>query len=532
MSDRSLQRPQVPGHRVESLLGRGLSGTVWQGRDAMGRAVAIKVPHEAGWLADEDATRTEAHVLMAVRHEHLVTLRDVVMMGDGRVALVFDLVTGASVRSTVAARGQLRPGEVVTVVTPLCEALEALHGAGGLHGDVSPSNVMLTAVGKPLLLDLGAARLAGSPTDAPVYGTPGFVAPEVRQGLAPTEASDVFSVGALAWFCLTGNGAPDTMLRLDPDVIRSHVGPELAEVIGGCIDPDPARRPSSPEVARLFYDTVPAEAVEVVIGGDVASALTHRIRAEARDEAATPAETTRGWRARWRARWQTRRQTARPWRRSRPPGRGPRGWRPTRAAAVLGVLLALVVVVLGVGVVSARSTASANEPAETGAPGRPPGPLMVSGPTGSPTARATVSSAAAGEALVRRPEAPRTAPQELIQALSDRRVATFTTRDDAQLDRVDEPASPAHAADAAIIERLRTDGAHWEGLSLEVARATSVSAGGTRAVVRARVDWTAYVVVTEGQRVERPAATGEVLDFTLVRGAQGWRLAAISAPAS
>ena len=91
----------MPGHRVESLLGRGLSGTVWQGRDAMGRAVAIKVPHEAGWLADEDATRTEAHVLMAVRHEHLVTLRDVVMMGDGRVALVFDLVTGASVRSTV-----------------------------------------------------------------------------------------------------------------------------------------------------------------------------------------------------------------------------------------------------------------------------------------------------------------------------------------------------------------------------------------------------------------------------------------------
>jgi hypothetical protein len=157
---------------------------------------------------------------------------------------------------------------------------------------------------------------------------------------------------------------------------------------------------------------------------------------------------------------------------------------------------------------------------------------MVSGPTGSPTARATVSPAAAVEALVRRPDAPRTAPQELIQALSDRRVATFTTRDVAQLDRVDEPASPAHAADAAIIERLRTDGAHWEGLSLEVARAKSVSAGGTRAVVRARVDWTAYVVVTEGQRVERPAATGEVLDFTLVRGAQGWRLAAISAPAS
>lgn len=217
---------------MEVVVGRGASSTVWSGRDAMGRAVAIKVPHETGWLADEEATRTEQHVLLAVRHEHLVTLRDVVAMADGRVALVFDLVTGAPLRGTVSARGHLRPGEAVTVVTPLCEAVAVLHGAGGLHGDVSPSNVMLTAQGKPLLLDLGAARLAGSALDAPVHGTAGFVAPEVRQGMPPSEASDVFSLGALAWFCLTGNGAPDTMLRLDPEVIRSHVGDELAMVIG------------------------------------------------------------------------------------------------------------------------------------------------------------------------------------------------------------------------------------------------------------------------------------------------------------
>ena len=237
----------MPGHRVETVIGRGASSTVWQGRDAMGDAVAIKVPHEVGWLADEQAARTEQHVLMAVRHEHLVGLRDVVTMPDDRTALVFDLVTGASLRGMVRSRGHLRPGEVVTVVTPLCEAVAALHSAGGLHGDISPSNVMLTAEGKPLLLDLGAARLAGSPLDAPVLGTPGFVAPEVRQGLAPTEASDVFSLGALAWFCLTGNGAPDTMLRLDPEVVRSHVGADVAEVIGArdpgrCTRRSPLRR--------------------------------------------------------------------------------------------------------------------------------------------------------------------------------------------------------------------------------------------------------------------------------------------------
>ncbi|MCU1536241.1 MAG: serine/threonine protein kinase, partial [Humibacillus sp.] len=266
----------MPGHRLERVIGAGASGTVWAARDAMGRAVAVKVAHEAAWFEGEEAElacRTEQHVLLAVRHEHLVALRDVVPLADGRVALVFDLVTGAPLAGTVHARGHLRPGEVVTVVTPLCEAVATLHAAGGLHGDISPSNVMVTAEGKPLLLDLGAARLAGAPVDAPVHGTPGYVAPEVREGLAPGEASDVFSLGALAWFCLTGNGAPDTVLRLDPDTVRSHVGPELAELVGACIDPDPARRPASAALARLFYDAVPAEPVEVVVGADEASAL-------------------------------------------------------------------------------------------------------------------------------------------------------------------------------------------------------------------------------------------------------------------
>jgi hypothetical protein len=134
--------------------------------------------------------------------------------------------------------------------------------------------------------------------------------------------------------------------------------------------------------------------------------------------------------------------------------------------------------------------------------------------------------------LLRRADAPRAAPQDLIQALSDRRAEALIARDPARLARVDRPSSPAWSADAAVIERLRAEGTHWEGLSLEVAQAAPVSGTSTQAVLRARVDWTAYVVVRPGQRLDQPAATGEVLDFTLVRGAQGWRLTAISAPTS
>ena len=120
----------------------------------------------------------------------------------------------------------------------------------------------------------------------------------------------------------------------------------------------------------------------------------------------------------------------------------------------------------------------------------------------------------------------------MLQALSDRRAEALVTRDPARLSRVDGPSSPAWAADAAVIDRLRTEGARWEGLALEVARAAPVAAASTRTVIRARVDWTAYAVVGRGKRVEQPAETGDVLDFTLVRTDLGWRIAAISAPAS
>ena len=253
--------------------------------DRAGVAVAVKVPRPGSdW--DPSGWAVERQVLLAVRHEHLVPLRDVVELSDGRTALVFDLVTGALLRSMVHARGQLRPGEVVTILTPICQAVAALHAAGGSHGDISAGNITLTAAGRPLLLDLGAA--ASWVTADQVCGTEGFIAPEVREGAAPTAASDVFSLGAVAWFCLTGYGAPDTVQRLDLDTVRSHVGDELAEVIAASIDPDPARRPEAPRLARLLYDAVQPEPVEVVVGADDASALTHRLRADAAHEQPAP----------------------------------------------------------------------------------------------------------------------------------------------------------------------------------------------------------------------------------------------------
>ncbi|HET9632686.1 MAG TPA: serine/threonine-protein kinase [Terrabacter sp.] len=498
-------RPQVPGHRVDAVIGAGASAVVWSGTDPTGRRVAIKVPRRGRQAGDAQESLAEQQVLLAVQHDHLVPLRSVVPLRDGREALVFDLVTGAALGGMVRSRGHLRAGEVVTVLTPICEAVAHLHAAGGVHSDISPSNVMVTPEGRPVLLDLGAVRIAGAVPGA-VHGTDGFVAPEVRLGSPACDASDVYALGAVAWFCLTGNGAPDTMMRLDPETVVSHVGPELAPVVAAAIDPEPERRPSAAGLARLFYDAVTPEPVEVVVDVDPAAALTRRLRAQADDgPPSTPGpRSARRWSGRlvW-PRWASL----------------PRSLRWPRPAAVS----ALVVVPL----LAAAGWAFAGQQ-----PGSSTGRSVAtaSAPPSPPVAAAATTASAAPDALLRDPASPSSRPEDVLQALSDRRATVLGARDARALGAVHAPGSPSLVSDQQLVGALVKADTRWEGLHLEVAEARFVSGSPTRAVLRARVDWTAYVVVVGGRtRTGKPADRGRELDFTLERGSQGWRISDISA---
>ena len=127
--------------------------------------------------------------------------------------------------------------------------------------------------------------------------------------------------------------------------------------------------------------------------------------------------------------------------------------------------------------------------------------------------------------------APARSPEDLLQVLSDRRAAALVSRDPADLAAVDAAGSPSEAADRALVSELVRSGLRWRQLRLQVAEAAYVEGSSTRAVLRARVDWTAYVVVgSDGRVTTRPADAGERLDFTVVRGGQGWRLRSVSAP--
>jgi serine/threonine protein kinase len=535
-------RPHVPGHRIDAVIGAGASAVVWSGTDPTGRRVAVKVPRRGRGALDADESLVEQQVLLAVQHDHLVPLRSVVPLADGREALVFDLVTGAQLGGMVRSRGHLRAGEVVTVLTPICEAVAHLHAAGGVHSDISPSNVMVTPEGRPVLLDLGAVRVAGAVPGA-VHGTTGFVAPEVRLGSEPGDAGDVYALGAVAWFCLTGNGAPDTMMRLDLETVVSHVGPELAPVVAAAIDPEPERRPGAAELARLFYDAVTPEPVEVVVDVDPAAALTRRLRAQADEGPPSPPD-------RQRHRWSDRLRRPR-W------ASVPRSVRWPRPAAVLALVVVPLLAAAGWAFAAQPSgrpasapvvTAGGSVPGNVAAPTPPTSsrpstpPAHLASPEHPPKAASHVAGtlpdsspgatggSEAADALLRDAASPSSRPEDVLQALSDRRSTALGSRDARALAAVHAPGSPSLVSDQQLVSALVKADTRWEGLRLEVAEARFVSGSPTRAVLRARVDWTAYVVVVDGRtRTGKPADKGRELDFALARGGDGWRISAISA---
>jgi serine/threonine protein kinase len=116
---------------------------------------------------------------------------------------VLDLADGGSLADLLARRGRLAVGEVVTALAPIGAALAYAHQHGVLHGDVTPGNVLFTAIGLPMLADLGVGRIVGD--SVAIRCTPEYIDPAVARGCAPGPSSDVFMLGAVAMRALTGS---------------------------------------------------------------------------------------------------------------------------------------------------------------------------------------------------------------------------------------------------------------------------------------------------------------------------------------
>jgi hypothetical protein len=506
---RDPEPPEVPGYEVGELIGVGASAAVWSAvRRADGVLVALKVV-PGGAPADVDAAVRELAVLRRLASQHLLAVHDALAVGSGDLVLVVDHLAGGSLRQVVLARGHLSPEEAVTVLSPVASALGRLHTGGVVHGDVSPGNVLLDRSGRPVLADLGTARVTGLPVDD-VHGTDGFVAPEVLAGSDPSPAADVYAVGALGWLCLTGEapgvaalrgplaGMVTALRRQGGADEQAPLGPAYESLIGvveRCLATDPALRPEAVDLAHEIFGCAVPQPLLLVRGDDEVSALTHRIRAVASPQTVTGDARSRARHGRPRVR--------------RPRVRRPRVRRPLGGAWTLAGSLALLLAgVLVASVVASRSSRAAAEPG-TRAPA-----VATTGATGSTGPDLLTDRTAAG-----------TDPRGLMSALADRRAVVWMAGVAARLGEVDARGSAAMRRDTSALAQAQREGLHYRGLSFSVGDTVAVTASRAAATVRTRVDTAAYDVVwPNGHRTARPASPGTEVLVDLVWTGQGWRV--------
>ncbi|SDN23328.1 Serine/threonine protein kinase [Streptomyces sp. cf386] len=254
----------IAGHRLLRRLGAGGMGVVYLARSPGGALAAVKVIRAA--YADEVGFRArfrrEVETAGRVASPWVVPLLDADPDAQSPwLATAF--VPGPSLAEAVEECGPLPYESVRVLGARLAEALDAVHGAGLVHRDVKPGNVLL-AVDGPRMIDFGIAR---TPEDTSltasgmVVGSPGFLSPEQAQGrgreIGP--ASDVFSLGCLLAYAVTGErpfgwgSAAETLVRtVHDEPYLSTVPGSLLPLLRACLAKEPGSRPAVAEIRRAL----------------------------------------------------------------------------------------------------------------------------------------------------------------------------------------------------------------------------------------------------------------------------------------
>ncbi len=192
-------------------LGRGAMGVVFQALHLdLSRTVALKLmdPDRLGGLAI-DRFRAEARSIAQLSHENLVKIFDFGVAQDGRPYYAMEYLVGESLERHLGRLGELGYREAVGIALQACRALEAAHGAGVIHRDIKPGNLLLTANGVVKVCDFGLAcqpnvAEGGAGEAISVVGTPEYMAPEQAQAGLADARSDLYALGAVLYELITG----------------------------------------------------------------------------------------------------------------------------------------------------------------------------------------------------------------------------------------------------------------------------------------------------------------------------------------
>lgn len=261
-------------YRFLERAGAGGMATVYRAVDErLKREVAVKViaerfAHDPPFVG---RFRREAQLCARLAHPNVVAVLDAGV--EPRDYIVMEFVDGVDAGALLETNGPLTPEDAVRVLVQVCDALAHAHERNVVHHDVTPGNVLIDrADGTARLADFGLASDPTEPRAGPaedVTGTPGYVAPEVLHGAAPSPRSDLYALGVLAFRLLTGPpetapGHPDQTRPLT--TARPHLPPlaqanpglprGLTEAVQQALAPEPDARQSSVTELRGQLDDV------------------------------------------------------------------------------------------------------------------------------------------------------------------------------------------------------------------------------------------------------------------------------------
>ena len=247
-------------YSLQRELGRGGMGVVYLAREVrLDRLVAIKVlpPELAAQTSLRDRFMREASTAARLSHPYVVPIHAVDEIG-GFVFIVMAYVDGETLAQRVTQRGPLPPDEVTRLLREVAWALAYAHAQGVIHRDVKPANILLErGTQRALIADFGIARLthtSGETAVGQVMGTPEFMSPEQASAEPLDGRSDLYSLGVVGFFALTGTlpfTAPSAQAVLAQHLTKpapsagtvARGAPRaLVQAIDRCLEKEPAAR--------------------------------------------------------------------------------------------------------------------------------------------------------------------------------------------------------------------------------------------------------------------------------------------------
>ncbi|MGD2135209.1 MAG: serine/threonine-protein kinase [Gemmatimonadales bacterium] len=262
---------RMGSYHLESLLGKGGIGEVWRARhQLLARPAAVKLIRKDRLGVDEATQRLalarferEAQATATMRSPHTIELYDFGITQGGTFYYVMELLSGLDLEVLVQRFGPMPPARAIYLLRQVCDSLGEAHEYGLIHRDIKPANVYVCRYGRQVdfvkVLDFGLVKAQGenSMSNAhTVRGTPAFMAPEQVSGRELDARTDVYALGCLAFWLVTGSlvfvGSSVTSIMIRhadatppaPSARAEQPIPAaLDRVILSCLAKDPADRP-------------------------------------------------------------------------------------------------------------------------------------------------------------------------------------------------------------------------------------------------------------------------------------------------